>query len=98
MARQGFSQKQKRLLPIKLSRYDYTDLNKYIFDFRIQQVLIKVIRKYRHRYHLLELLTEVNKRVLDKQHGVGQNRAMTVHVPYLTHTLRAKVHLGMKVQ
>ncbi|KAL9966429.1 hypothetical protein ACROYT_G024501 [Oculina patagonica] len=65
----------------------------FIVDFLLQQVLIKAIRKYCHRYHLLELLTKVNKRVVDKQSG-GPNRMKSVQVPHLTHTLRAKVYLG----
>lgn len=57
---------------------------------------MKVLRKYCHRYHLLEMLTKVNKRVVDKQSG-GPNRVKSVQAPYLTHTLRAKVYLGMMV-
>lgn len=67
------------------------------FCFTFYQVLIKVIREYCHCYHLLEMLTKVNERIVDKQTCGGPNRVMTDHVPYLTHTLRAKVHLGMKV-
>lgn len=68
----------------------------YFFEFFIQQVLIEVIREHCHRFHLLDMLTDVNQRVVDKQSG-SPNRVTSVQVPYLTHTLRAKVHLGMKV-
>ena len=56
--------------------------------------LIKVIKRCYHRYHLLEMLTKINKRIADEQRG-NPNGIITVQVPYLTHTLRAKVYLGM---
>ena len=40
------------------------------------------------------MLTKMNERIADEQRG-NPNRGITVQVPYLTHTLRAKVHLGM---
>ena len=43
-------------------------------------------------YDLLELLTKVNELLVDEA-----NRASLVQVPYLTHTLRAKLYLGEKL-
>ena len=40
------------------------------------------------------MLTKINKRIADEQRG-NPNGIITVQVPYLTHTLRAKVYLGM---
>ena len=56
--------------------------------------LDQVIQGCYHRHHLLEMLIKVNKRIADEQRG-NPNGGITVQVPYLTHTLRAKVHLGM---
>ena len=43
-------------------------------------------------YDLLELLTKVNEQLV-----IEANRASLVQVPYLTHTLRAKLYLGEKL-
>jgi len=61
--------------------------------FYIQQVLIEAIRKDWNNLHLLDILTKVNERMADKHHSNG---VFPVQVPYQNHTLRAKVHLGMK--
>ena len=54
-----------------------------------------VIKKYCHVYHLIEMLTKVNELVLDMHRQPAQsNKALPIQVPYLTHTLRAKVRLG----
>lgn len=65
---------------------------RWLFQLFYQQVLIKVIKRCCHRHHLLEMLTKVNKRIADEQRG-SPNGVATVQVPYLTHTLRAKVLL-----
>ena len=41
---------------------------------------------------LLEMLTKVNELLVNEA-----NRASLVQVPYLTHTLRAKLYLGEKL-
>ena len=43
-------------------------------------------------YDLLEMLTKVNELLVNEA-----NRASLVQVPYLTHTLRAKLYLGEKL-
>lgn len=54
------------------------------------QVLAMVFTSYCHLgYDLLELLTKVNELLV-----IEANRASLVQVPYLTHTLRAKLYLG----
>lgn len=67
---------------------------RWLFQLFYQQVLIKVIKRCCHRHHLLEMLTKVNKRIADEQRG-SPNGVATVQVPYLTHTLRAKVLLAV---
>ena len=58
---------------------------------------MKVVRNYCHLgYDLLEVLTKVNELLVDKESG-HSNRVPFAQVPYLTHTLRAKVGLGEKL-
>ena len=65
----------------------------YITCFPLYQVLARVFSSYCHLgYDLLELLTKVNELLMNEA-----NRASLAQVPYLTHTLRAKLCLGEKL-
>ena len=55
--------------------------------------MARVLYSYCHLgYDLLEMLTKVNELLVNEA-----NRASLVQVPYLTHTLRAKLYLGEKL-
>lgn len=51
-----------------------------------------VIREYHSRHHLLDMLTEVNKRVADIANE-NPDVDLSFQVPSPTHTLRAQVFL-----
>jgi len=53
---------------------------------------VDVIRRYHHRHHLLDMLTEVNKRVADIANE-NPDVDLSFQVPAPTHTLRAQVYL-----
>ena len=56
---------------------------------RIQQILDQVIRCSCQMYHLLDMLTMVNKQMMDKR-----NDLPNIRIPYRTHTMRERVCLG----
>ena len=56
---------------------------------RIQQILDQVIRCSCQMYHLLDVLTMVNKQMMDKR-----NDLPNIRIPYRTHTMRERVCLG----
>ena len=58
----------------------------------VKQVMAETIRECHLNYHLLEMLTKVNERTVDLNRESRQSNTM----PYLTHTLRHKVHFGKK--
>ena len=51
-----------------------------------------VIRRFHHRHHLLDMLTEVNKQVADIANDFS-DVDLSFQVPSPTHTLRAQVFL-----
>jgi len=53
------------------------------------QHLVEAIRELRHRHHLLDILTEVNKRVVE----AGVKDGAAIQIPAPTHTLRAQLYL-----
>lgn len=54
------------------------------------RVMAETIRECHLNYHLLEMLTKVNERTVDLNRESRQSNTM----PYLTHTLRHKVHFA----
>ncbi|KAL9966425.1 hypothetical protein ACROYT_G024494 [Oculina patagonica] len=56
------------------------------------QVLVDVIQKYHRHHHLLDMLTEVNKKVADIAND-NPDVDLSFQVPAPTHTLRAQVFL-----
>ncbi|XP_078377977.1 caspase-3-like [Oculina patagonica] len=53
------------------------------------QTLVEVIRKYHHRHHFLEILTEVTKLVVERQNKMEH----PVQVPAPVHTLTNLLYL-----
>ena len=57
----------------------------YLFFYH--QELVEVIEKYHGSHHLLDMLTEVTRRVVDYQNRVFNSAAYRVQVPAPAHTL-----------
>lgn len=66
------------------------DENIGVLESMFVRMLDEVVGRYQHLYDFLEILTLVKKRMVDRQ-----NDRSYLQVPYLTHTLRTKVHLGL---
>ena len=64
----------------------YFIINSHFFP----KTLVKAIREYRSSHHLLDILTEVIRRVVESGINEGQGK---IQVPALSHTLRGKVFL-----
>jgi len=56
------------------------------------QALVKAIREYHHQHHLLDILTEVTKRVVDQQNRLP-NMGHPVQVPAPMHTMTKNLYL-----
>ena len=61
--------------------------NSYDCLFFYHQELVEVIEKDHGSHHLLDMLTEVTRRVIDHQNRVFNSVAYRVQVPAPTHTL-----------
>ena len=51
--------------------------------------MVDAIRQHHQSHHLLDILTEVNRRVVE----IGVNEGAAVQVPAPTHTLRGQLYL-----
>ena len=61
--------------------------------FFYHQELVEVIEKYHGSHHLLDMLTEVTRRVIDHQNQAFDPARYRVQVPAPTHTLTKLLYL-----
>lgn len=67
-------------------------LRKKVFFFASNQALVEVIREHHHHHHFLDILTEVTKRVVERQNR-EHNIECPVQVPAPMHTLTKHLYL-----